>query len=83
MVCKSRAYLVQQPTEKRNAECIKLKKELKDMWTREQKKLSECKTALKAAKGKYTMLGQELARVSVCFCACLLQYFFLCRDYYW
>lgn len=50
--------------EKRNSECIKLKKELKDMWAKEQKKLSDCKAALKAAKSKYTMLGQELARVS-------------------
>jgi len=50
--------------ERKNAECIKLKKELKDMWAREQKKLSECKAALKAAKNKYTLLGQELGRVS-------------------
>ena len=50
--------------EKRNSECIKRKKDLKEMWSREQKKLSECKSALKAAKSKYTMLGQELARVS-------------------
>lgn len=53
-----------QAMEKRNAECVKLKKELKDMWAKEQKKLSECKAALKAAKSKYTMLGQELSRVS-------------------
>ena len=60
----SEFYWVVQPMERRNSECIKLKKELKDMWGREQKKLSECKAALKAAKSKYTLLGQELARVS-------------------
>ena len=42
------------------------------MWGREQKKLSECKAALKAAKSKYTLLGQELARVS-----CKINYPFL------
>ena len=55
-----------QPMEKRNSECIKRKKDLKEMWSREQKKLLDCKAALKAAKSKYTMLGQELARVSSC-----------------
>jgi len=43
---------------------MKLRKDLKDTWAREQKKLSECKAAMKASKTKYTMLGQELARVS-------------------
>ena len=53
-----------QPIEKQTAECMKLRKELKDTWSREQKKLSECKAAMKASKSKYTMLGQELSRVS-------------------
>lgn len=76
---------MRQPIEKKNADCIKLKKELKDVWTREQKKLSECKTALKATKSKYTLQGQELARVS-CFMSympslsgntlCILMYLF-------
>lgn len=53
--------------EKRNAECMKLKKELRDMWNKEQKKLSECKATLKATKSKYTMLGQDLAKVNYVF----------------
>ena len=55
-----------QSMEKKNAECVKLRKELKDMWAKEQKKLSECKAALKASKTKYTMLGHELSKVSCC-----------------
>jgi len=43
---------------------MKLRKDLKDTWSREQKKLAECKAAMKASKTKYTMLGQDLARVS-------------------
>ncbi|XP_065904356.1 rho GTPase-activating protein 45-like isoform X2 [Dysidea avara] len=52
-----------EPIEKQTAECMKLRKELKDTWSREQKKLSECKAAMKASKSKYTMLGQELSRL--------------------
>lgn len=51
--------------EKKNAEILKFRKDLKDMWAKEQKKLSECKATLKAAKSKYLLLGQELARVSL------------------